>query len=290
MDKIIIEARINEYEMRDKNPHVPWTCEEIVEEAERVREAGASILHFHVRTPEGLPDNRVEAYGEIIRKVREKTDLILLPTLGYNTTDKEGAGRMEKILALAADPATKPDIIPLDMGCINIDQYDAQNRRFLNKDAFYNNTTEILEQCAAVAKENKIKVKMVCWDVGFVRRSKLFLDMGLIEGPGYFLFLLTEGKHITGHPATKYGVKALRLTLPEEECAWTVCCFGGNLFKVADYVLEKGGHIAVGIGDYPYPELGFPTNAQLVAEVKKRAAKYGKIPATPKEARQILKL
>lgn len=49
MKKVIIEARINEYNMRTVNPNVPWTVDEIVEEACKVREAGAAIMHFHAR-------------------------------------------------------------------------------------------------------------------------------------------------------------------------------------------------------------------------------------------------
>ena len=55
MKKVIIEARVNEYAMRDMNPNVPWTVQELVDEAQRVREAGASIMHFHARTAAGEP-------------------------------------------------------------------------------------------------------------------------------------------------------------------------------------------------------------------------------------------
>ena len=68
MEKVILEARINEYNMRHGNPHVPWTIKEIVEEACKVREAGASILHFHARTPEGGAANDPQIYREIIRR------------------------------------------------------------------------------------------------------------------------------------------------------------------------------------------------------------------------------
>jgi 3-keto-5-aminohexanoate cleavage enzyme len=51
--KLIIEVRINEYEMRQANPHVPWTAQEIAADAAACREAGASIVHFHARTAEG---------------------------------------------------------------------------------------------------------------------------------------------------------------------------------------------------------------------------------------------
>ena len=66
MKKVIIEARVNEYAMRDMNPNVPWTVQELVDEAQRVREAGASIMHFHARTAAGEPNNHAEVYAEII--------------------------------------------------------------------------------------------------------------------------------------------------------------------------------------------------------------------------------
>ena len=55
-----------------------------------------------------------------------------------------------------------------------------------------------------------IKVKMTCWDMGFVRRGRILIEQGLITRPGYFLFHLTEGKYITGHACTEAGVDALR--------------------------------------------------------------------------------
>ncbi len=91
MKKVIIEARVNEYAMRDMNPNVPWTVQELVDEAQRVREAGASIMHFHARTAAGEPNNHAEVYAEIIEKVREKTDILLLPTLGFNSNDKDSS-------------------------------------------------------------------------------------------------------------------------------------------------------------------------------------------------------
>jgi uncharacterized protein (DUF849 family) len=52
--------------------------------------------------------------------------------------------------------------------------------------------------------------------------------------------------------------------------------------------LERGGHISIGLGDYAYPELGQPTNAQLVARVAQIAREVGREVATPREAREIL--
>jgi len=88
---MIIEARVNEYAMRDDNPHVPWTADEIAETAARCREAGASILHFHARAADGAPLHAVEENAKIIRKVRERCDILILPTLGFVASDDDPA-------------------------------------------------------------------------------------------------------------------------------------------------------------------------------------------------------
>lgn len=285
MEKVIIEARVNEYAMRDVNPNVPWTVQEIVEEAQRVRDAGASIMHFHARTKEGAPNNHAEVYAEIIEKVREKTDILLLPTLGFNSNDKESK-RIKIISELAKKESTKPDIIPLDTGSINLDQYDEEKGCFTEKESVYSNPTGTLEYCAKEMLKYNIKVKMTCWDMGFVRRGRKLIEMGLITRPGYFLFHLTEGKYITGHPCTKEGVDALRSVLPDEECYWSANCLGGNLLNVAPHVLKHGGGLAIGIGDYHYRELGAPRNEELISRVVDMAREAGREIAGPDEVRR----
>lgn len=287
MEKVIIEARINEYAMRDMNPNVPWTVEEIVDEAQKVREAGASIMHFHARTDDGAPNNHAEVYAEIIEKVRRKTDILLLPTLGFNSNDKESS-RIKIISELAKHESTKPDIIPLDTGSINLDQYDEENGCFTDADSIYSNPTGTLEFCAKEMRKNHIKVKMTCWDMGFVRRGRKLIEMGRITKPGYFLFHLTEGKYITGHPCTVEGVDALRSVLPDEECYWSANCLGGNLLNVAPHVLKNGGGLAIGIGDYHYRELGAPQNEELISRVVTMAHEAGREAASPEEVRRYL--
>ena len=100
MKKMIIEARINEYAMRDDNPHVPWTPDEIAETAARCHAEGASIVHFHARNPDGSPLHGPEIYSEIIRKIRARCDILVHPTLGWFSNDNDPAGRIDAITAL----------------------------------------------------------------------------------------------------------------------------------------------------------------------------------------------
>ena len=53
MKKLIITVRPNEWMMRGPNPHIPYTPDEIADDAARCRDAGAAIMHVHARLPDG---------------------------------------------------------------------------------------------------------------------------------------------------------------------------------------------------------------------------------------------
>ena len=140
--KIILEARFNAYAPRTSNPNIPYTADDIVEAAVAARNAGAAILHYHARTPDGGATNTVEANAEIIRKVRDATDLLILPTLGFISNDSDAKRRIDTVATLALDPATRPDIAPIDTGSANLEIWDAEKRTFENPERLYLNTTE----------------------------------------------------------------------------------------------------------------------------------------------------
>ncbi|KQX43181.1 MULTISPECIES: 3-keto-5-aminohexanoate cleavage protein [Ensifer] len=291
MKKLILEARINEYAMRDHNKNVPWTSNEIAETAARVREEGASILHFHARMVDGQPLNTFEAYDEIIRKVRAKSDILILPTLGFFSNDTDARSRIDNVVRLAQDPITKPDIAPIDTGSANLEAYDGEERGISFAERIYVNTTDSLMHYARELKRAGVKPKMVSWSVGFTRRALMLMDMGLIEEPGYMLFHMTDGRVITGHPGTVQGLEAHLMFLPSDRpIEWTVNVLGGNLLALADTIARRGGHLAMGIGDYPYPELGHPTNEVLIRETVRVIRAAGREPATPQEVREMLAL
>lgn len=291
MKKFILEARINEYAMRDQNVNVPWTSDEIAETAARVREEGAAILHFHARTVDGQPLNTFEAYEEIIRKVRAKSDILILPTLGFISNDTDARHRIDNVVRLARDPMTKPDIAPIDTGSANLESFDRETLEIGFTERLYINTTDSLVHYAQKLKEAGVKPKLVSWSVGFTRRALMLMDCGLVEEPGYMLFHMTDGKVITGHPGTAKGLDAHLMFLPEDrKIEWTANILGGNLLALTDTIARRGGHMAIGIGDYPYPELGHPTNETLVREAVRLIRAAGREPATPLEAKQMLSL
>ena len=288
MKKLIITVRVNEYMSRAVNRNVPFTPDEIAETARECREAGASIIHFHARNPDGSPCHAPEVYAEIVAKIRERTDILIDSTLGQITV-KEDENRLAHIRLMGQKSATRPDFAAVDTGSSNIDAYDRGKKTFRTLNKVYLNSTETCLFLARGMTEAGVKPHLSVWAVPFVRMVEAFLDMGAIREPAYVQCVLAEGGIVGAHPCTNRGLEALIDFLPaERRIEWTVACKEGNLFNVASLALERGGHVAPGIGDYPYPEVGCPTNAELVRRFAELGRAMGREPATTGEARALL--
>jgi len=287
--KLIIEARVNEYMPRDVNPNVPFTPDEIAEAAARCREAGASICHYHARNADGSPNHDPDVYFETIRKIRAASDIMIHPTLGQVTLKKSDGDRLKHILKAAEDPDLKPDFAPIDIGSTNVDIYDRDAKKMKTDELAYVNTPKTCAYFAERMKEAGVKPAMVSWTIPFTRMFEAFLEMGHIEQPAYLLFALSDSGYFGGHPGNIRGLMAHLEFLPKGfRYEWTVNNKVGNLFGPAAVALEAGGHVAIGLGDYPYPELGTPTNAELVKRLVHMAEGFGRTPATPAETRKML--
>ena len=102
---------------------------------------------------------------------------------------------------------------------------------------------------------------------------------------------MSEAGLFAGNPGTVRGLEAMADFIPPGlTLHWSVMCVGGNLFPVVGATLERGGHVAIGLGDYAYPELGVPRNADLVERITQMAREMGREVATPSEARKLLGL
>lgn len=290
MKKLIIEVRVNEYAMRTGNPHVPWSAEDLGRDARAIREAGAAIMHFHARGPDGAPAHGTADYAAAIRAIRANSDLVVHPTLGQITVAGQGE-RIAHIVELARDPALKPEMAAIDTGSANIDIFDAPTATFRTTGKVYVNAHDTLIGFARRFGEIGVMPVISAWNGPFLRSGEALMQMGLVREPAYALLVHCEGGLLGGHPATTDGLRAFLTLLPKgRQVEWTVCCKHGNLFPLAMQAIAEGGHVAIGIGDYDYPELGRPTNADLVREVVRLARLVGRDIATPAEARQMLAL
>jgi 3-keto-5-aminohexanoate cleavage enzyme len=291
MDKLIIEVRINEYASRRQNPNVPFSPAEIAEEAMRCWSEGAAIIHYHAREPHGgAPSTKLEHYAETARLIKEQSDLIVMPTLGAWTLPSPEA-RVSHVVAMAREAGTRPDFAPIDMGTSNVDLFDPRGRRFLTEDVVYHNPTKTLRYFAETIRSAGVRPYVALWNVSAIRVTQAFVECGLLEPPLYAGLVLSEAGLLAGNPATVRGLQAMVDFLPSAPpIHWSVMCVGGNLFPLVGAALERGGHIAIGLGDYPYTEIGTPRNAELVERIAEMARQIGREVATPAEARRILGL
>lgn len=288
--KLIIEVRINEYEMRDANPHVPWTPREIAADAAACRDAGASIVHFHARTPDGGAAFGHDAYREVIAEIRAHSDILIHSTLGGPDRIATAEERVAHIVQLA-EAGFRPDFAPLDMGTTNTDVFDPAAKAFRSDEHVYLNTTRTLRHFAETLRRLGIKPNMQIWSIPMLRWATAFHDAGLVGAPLLLNLSLSDGGFIATHPASLKGLRAYLDFLPAGvPCEWTVTLGGASILPLAAAIIAEGGHIAVGLGDYHFSELGRPGNAELVARLAEIAADVGRELATPAETKAMLAL
>lgn len=287
---LVIEVRCNESAERGENPTLPYGPQEVIEEGILAREAGASILHWHARDTDGSerPDDTA-LYREVIEGVREQTDLLLHPTLGFLGTQGDARGRVRHIQELNEDPKTRIDMAPVDFGAFAADVWDGGYERFLTDDQVVVNRVGYLRELLGVLQETDVFVYSVVWGAGAVRTACSFRQMGLLDRPTFWCLGFTGDEVPGGPPPTLANLQTYLEAVPAGD-PWTVHCRNGDALPLAAWAIMLGGHVSIGLGDYPYSRFGRPRNSDLVRMVADMSLTLGRPVATPSEAREILRL
>ena len=270
MEKVIITAAITGSRMmRDIAPYIPITPDEIARSAIEAWQAGASIVHIHVRDPEtGLGSQDINLFRRVVGKIREKTDLILsLTTSGIPGRNLPTAERLSPL-------QLKPELASYDAGSINLG-----GKAFVNDPAF-------LDEAARMMKEAGVKPEIEVFDLGMLVTALKLRDEGKIDEPLHFQFCLGTP---WGAPATLKSFLHLYEHMPVHS-TWSIFGVGRGFLPMAMMGLVMGGHIRVGMEDnlYVNPGVLAKTNAELVERVTGICRAYGREVATPAEARKIL--
>jgi len=272
MDKLIITAAITGSRIpRSKTPYIPLTTKEIAQSAMECWEAGASIVHIHVRDPEtqiGTQD--VGLFRQVVEPLQEKTDLILcLTTSGIPGLNLPTEERLQ-VLDL------KPELASFDAGTI-----------LLGGQPFIN-TPEFLEAAARKMKEKGVKPEIEIFDTGMITTSLRMRGQGLLEDPLHFQFVLGTPHGALATP----GTLLYMLDMIPRDGTWSIIGIGRSHLPMSVMALAMGGHIRVGMEDNIYYSRGelVKKNAQFVERIVRIAEEYGRPVATPNEAREILNL
>lgn len=272
MNPLIITAAITGSRItRETAPFIPVTPEEIVQSSVECWNAGASVVHIHVRDPKtGLGSQDVELFRNVVEPLREKTDLILcLTTSGI-------PGRNLEVEERLAPLALAPEMASFDAGSINLGG------------SVFVNSPEFLDEAAAKMLKAGVKPELEIFDLGMMVTCLRMKEEGKLHEPLYFQFVMGTP---WGAPATPKALLHLHDYLPAH-AAWSAIGIGKGHLPIAMTALVMGGHIRVGMEDNLYYSRGVlaRTNAEFVERIVRIAGEYGRPVAGPAEARKILGL
>ncbi len=273
MEKLIITAAICGAEVtKEQNPNVPYTVEEIVREAKSAVDAGAAIVHLHVREDDGKPTQSHVRFQECTEAIlKECPNVILIPSTG-------GAVGMTPDERLDSTNTTPiPEMATLDCGTCNFG------------DEIFDNTMPTMRAFGKRMIEKGIKPEYECFEMGHLDTILTMARKGEVPGaPMQFNFVLG----VPGcTPATVDNLCWLVKNIPAGS-TWTATGIGRHAFTLAAPAIVMGGNVRVGFEDNLYLERGVlaKSNGELVDKVVRMAKLLGRQVATSDEAREILSI
>src|SRR5436190_1003849 len=277
-DPVIVSAALTGVlATRDLCPAIPYTPQEIGEEAKRAAAAGAAIVHIHARNPEGGPEWRVETFAEILTEVRARTDVIVNFSTGAIGIPVEE--RVAHIREL------RPELGALNMGSMNYAIYSEKKKVFYHDHVFANPFKDIqffLEAMNAAG----VRPELECFDTGHIANTAPLIDMGVLKPPYQFSLIMGV---LGGIPGTTRHLSNQVETLPPES-HWQVIGIGLNQWALVAAAITMGGNVRVGLEDNFYVEEGrmATSNGELVEKAARLAHDLGRAVASIGEARTIL--
>ncbi len=252
-------------------PAIPVTPAEQIESAHEAYEAGAALVHIHVRGADESPSSDPELFARVQEGVRKHCPgmIIQFSTGGRGRTQQERG----KALYL------KPDMASLATGSVNFAKQ------------IYENPPQLVESLAQTMLENNIKPEVEVFDVAMLYNAKTLVERGLLRAPVHVQWVLGIPNALpVRRELVEFLVAELEDILPGS--TWSAAGIARHQLEVNRWTLELGGHPRTGLEDnikFDKTRLA-KSNAELVARVAETCAEFDRQPATPQEARAIFGL
>jgi len=275
---------------QDKSPHVPRSPKQIAQSAIAAAEAGAAVVHCHVRDPKtGTPSRKLEYYREVTEYIRASgTDVVLNLTAGMGgdivfggmeaplplVAGTDMAGATERVAHVAQ---CLPEICTLDCGTMN----------FAEADYVMTNTPGMLQAMGQMMTDLGVKPEIEAFDTGHLWYAKQLVADGVLEPDA--LVQLCMGVP-WGAPDDLNTFMAMVNNVPPN---WTFSAFslGRNQMAYVAASVLAGGNVRVGLEDNLMLERGvLAENYQLVEKARGIIEALGARVIGPEEVRQKLKL
>jgi uncharacterized protein (DUF849 family) len=279
-----------------KSPHCAVTPEQIAATAIEAAQAGAAIVHIHVRNPEtGAFSMETKYYREVVKRIREsKVDVLVNLTCGMGgyivvgdngLADTPAPGsdfcsqedRMRHVIDLCNEGKYRPDIATLDCGSLN---FGDGNRAYVS-------TPNYLRKGAAILRDLGVKAELEVFDTGNLWFVKQLVKEDLIPAPA--LIQLCLGIPY-GVPADTGHLLAMVNSLPADT-VWTSFAISRMQMPWVAQSILLGGNVRVGLEDNLYLSRGvYASNAQLVQKARTIIEAMGARVLSPAQVREKLKI
>jgi 3-keto-5-aminohexanoate cleavage enzyme len=269
-DPVVLTCAITGADVfRENNPNIPYTTKEVADSSIEAAEAGATVVHLHVREDDGTPSGRPELFVDVIDRIRAASEVLTMVSTG-------GANDMtieERTTGLEA----KPDISGVESGSMNFG------------DETFITPPPAGRGIAERATGMGIALEVETFDVGHVVSAVRWLEQGVIPGPLRINLVFGVPGGIDASPE---ALDAMLRPLPSD-AFWTVTCIGRHHQRMLGLALLKGAPgIRTGLEDVAYISRGVlaPSNGALVEMAAGLAESLGREVASQEQTRELLNL
>jgi uncharacterized protein (DUF849 family) len=268
---IITVAITGSVPCKKDTPAVPVVPAEQIESTHEAFEAGASLVHIHVRNADESPSSDPDLFAEVQEGVRRHCPGMIIQF----STGGRGRTRAERAAALDR----RPDMASFTTGSVNFGDF------------IFENPPAFLDEMAGTMQGFGIKPEIEVFDVSMLYAAVRLAERGLIAKPLHVQFVMGVPNALpVRHALLDFLVAELRCLAPD--ASWGAIGLGRHQLEVNRWCLEMGGHVRTGLEDnirFDRDRLA-RSNAELVARVAGICAEYDRHPASVAEARQILRL
>ncbi len=252
------------------NPAVPTTPAEQVESTHAAYEAGASLVHIHVRNPDESSSSDPALFAQVQEGVRKHCPGMIVQ---FST-----GGRGRDPAARGSALYLKPDMASLSTGSVNFPTI------------VYENSAALVTELATKMREHRIRPEIEVFDLSHIHGAKRLVDAGLMDERPHVQFVMGVKNAM---PADEHlldiMLDELRRVLPH--ATWTGAGIGANQARVMEWVLARGADgVRTGLEDNVRVSKDrlAASNAELVGLAAEALGRHGRRPATADEARAML--
>ena len=271
-EPVVIAVAITGSVPRKKdNPAVPITPAEQVESTHEAYEAGATLVHIHVRNADESSGSDPEKFAAVQEGVRKHCPGMIVQ---FST-----GGRGREASQRGAMLHLRPDMASLATGSVNF------------ATMIYENPPDFIDSLAKSMLELDIKPECELFDLAMLYNAADLVKRGLLKSPPHVQFVMgIKGAMPARRTVLEFMISETKAVLPG--ATWTAAGVARHQFEVAQWALELGGHCRTGLEDnIRFDETRLAaSNAELVKKVVDACGRFGRRPATTAEARALLGL